>query len=1123
MKKLISFLSISITLSTISMAQNTILVAPEDVVVSREFQLNINDLTNPLNKTFGQVVKSLNEREQILTFDHVCARFCTKVQCIGYQGLVPNNPVPKPVSNLACDYFNKFFDSIQPFNNYVLDWGKDGYYLNAGNNKPTISVIDNRTLTQDKKATYGPILRIYNLIGSNNETLQDTQFIWVVDCNYNPKINSALACFDDIHVFLDSNCCVTLTSDKILANGNGIGSYDCWSNYQVEAKLWTAPNSNPIDRDSLKSGVQLKLEDIWKEFRFTVRDPVTGNSCWGHGVVEDSLPPIIIYPDTVKVSTESFICSGRWEVPRPMIKNCSNSFSYKIRSLDGDVIGTETSGYIIVNLPIGIQYADIIVTNSSGNIARKKVVLIVTDSTPPIAVCETSTIVSINGNQSPGNNIAKVFAQSFDDGSYDNCESTIWYKVIRIEELLGTTSGSSSSNTVGCNGINGDDDLNIVGNQVYFDDYTTFCCSDVGKKVSILLRVFDMNPGVGPIAPTTMKNSSGILFGKFSDCIIEVEVLDKSVPTIVAPPDIVVSCSYPIDYKKLEDPKDNTFGRIVSAISDRQKVITRDKVCRNFCIRNDKTGYPGYKATNQMPEPAPNKACNYYNLYFDSTQKASQFELDWGFDGYAINACGTFPTIFVNDLRECGQGPIRRNITVAGPNNSQIGATQTIWVVDCDPFHIDTIHCNDSTYSDVIWPNGICGQSEIIFDGNYKDLDPNKKELGKPIIVNNAADNCALISIEYVDSIIHIKVDTSIKVLRKWIITDWCQYDSLIDPNFGRWSVIQTILANDCDGLEITPKIGTCEAAKYDSKLKTCLGHINLTAEVMDNCSNIDNLTWTYKLDLNNDGRGIYNGYEYQVGPLSKPQHQKGDTATFSNNPFADNNKVPFNANGTYPIGTHKVLWILIDEQGNKTEKELIFEVKDCQAPIARCLTGVITVPMPSSGCIVIWAKALDVGSSDNCTSPENLKFFFNGDINRSSIKICCEDFVKAKANDNLNVNVEIWVEDEEGNRDFCKTNFIVQDNIDVCPDTIVNSIDLDVDNALLISPNPSNGRILINSKAIINKINVISFTGILYSSYEVNDHHTLTISDLRSGLYFIESIIDGKKYKSKKIIVFNE
>jgi hypothetical protein len=91
---------------------------------------------------------------------------------------------------------------------------------------------------------------------------------------------------------------------------------------------------------------------------------------------------------------------------------------------------------------------------------------------------------------------------------------------------------------------------------------------------------------------------------------------------------------------------------------------------------------------------------------------------------------------------------------------------------------------------------------------------------------------------------------------------------------------------------------------------------------------------------------------------------------------------------------------------------------------------------MPSSGCVTIWAKDLDRGSFDNCTDADDLLFYFDGDPTKTGITICCDDFVAAGANDELVVDVQMWVEDEEGNTDYCKTVVIVQDNQDICPNT---------------------------------------------------------------------------------------
>ncbi|MFN8329768.1 MAG: hypothetical protein U0T81_00875 [Saprospiraceae bacterium] len=81
------------------------------------------------------------------------------------------------------------------------------------------------------------------------------------------------------------------------------------------------------------------------------------------------------------------------------------------------------------------------------------------------------------------------------------------------------------------------------------------------------------------------------------------------------------------------------FGRVVTDLSNRKKVVTQDLVCHKFCERNVRTGYPGYVATNTVPKPAPNQACEYYFTYFDTAHWDRKYELVWGFDGYVLSGC----------------------------------------------------------------------------------------------------------------------------------------------------------------------------------------------------------------------------------------------------------------------------------------------------------------------------------------------------------------------------------------------------------------------------------------------------------------------------------------------------
>lgn len=779
--------------------------------------------------------------------------------------------------------------------------------------------------------------------------------------------------------------------------------------------------------------------------QWTVLDWCTGQVGGKNQLIKviDREGPQVLYPDTVIVNMEELKCFGVWEVPKPwLIDNCSNDIHYSIKVTSGAVTGNETDGFVVRNIERGLSTATIIAEDCCGNVTKHRVAINVLDNTPPVAVCNKTTIVSITGNQSPGENFAKIFANDFDQGSFDNCSDHIFFKVIRMEQLRGTNNGSNSSqpdNGTNCSGVNGDDNAILDGNQIYFDDYVNFCCSDVGKTIMVVLRVYDIEPGKGPISPSRM-NPGGNLFNHYSDCMIEVEVQDKALPTVVPPPNIVVSCWYWFDVDKLDDPNDATFGRVVSDLSLRHKVVTNDLVCYNYCVRNDITGYPGFvPGAPPSNPPAWNKACDYYRVYFDTSHPERKYELVWGFDGTVLGTCGVNYSISVNDNRECGQGQLTRTIVARGLNGVSVTATQTIWVVDCDPFYINRADDCDAL-DDITWPGNCDGQATTI-DGCGADISPDNPILGRPVIENHADDLCSLISIEYFDELFTVEPDACFKVLRTWVVIDWCQYDPNLDPTRGRWEYLQIIKVHDTDKPEISVSIGNCESAFKNQLNQLCYGHISLTADAIDNCSPLDWLFYDYKIDLYNDGKGIHSGFDYAVGPLTRKDFAAGKTPIKHHNPQAEDENNPFDASGTYPVGVHKICWYVEDGCGNLAANCQLFEIKDCKAPTPYCELGVITTVMPSTGCITIWAKDLDRGSFDNCTEKDNLKFYFDGDPSLTSITICCDDFTAAGVNDELIKEVRLWVEDEEGNTDFCVTAILVQDYQNVCPNvgTIAN------------------------------------------------------------------------------------
>ena len=761
--------------------------------------------------------------------------------------------------------------------------------------------------------------------------------------------------------------------------------------------------------------------------------------------VIDREGPKITFPEEVTVNMTATSCFGTWIVPEPWFEdNCSESISYKVLTWTGRVVKLPSGQWIIYGLAEGDHKAIIEAEDACGNVSQLEVTMHVVDNIPPTPVCKTKTTVSLVSSNDPGTDYVTVTAESFDNGSFDNCKE-VWFKVIRMEELLGKTHGSKSNNTVACNGLNGDDDLSISGNQVYFDDETSFCCLDVGQSVMVVFRVFDIDPGAGPISPQIMEK--GRLKGHFSDCMVEVDVQNKALPVVHAPDDVVVSCQYWFDDSEaaLTDPDNPTFGRVVTAATLRQKLKTTDVVCPRWCEDIDLhylKWFPNGKAPQTVPIPLVSaKACQFAQNYYNPTHPDNKYTLVWGWDGYVSRTCGVTPTITVQDNRECGQGVIVRTITVT-LNGVRYQDKQEIWVVNCDPFYIDPIVCTSNT-DDIEWPNG-CRES-IELEGCGADLDPSNPQLGKPEVVGDADNQCANVAINYTDDTITIERDACFKVIRDWSVIDWCQWDidkiavddqgrpyGYSHPHPGEWHFRQIILVKDQNDPVVTCSKGDCEPNTYRDTIidgvKYCIGHINLSVSATDECTKDEWLSYDYKIDLYNDGAGKYGTYDVYVG-----RAHLGEKAVDYYNPWADNELDPSSASGTYPIGEHMLQYYVEDGCGNVGVCNLLFEVKDCKKPTPYCEDGAVTVIMPSSGQITIWATDLDAGSYDNCTDTSDLKFYFNGDPNQTGYTVNCDTFTAHGATVEVTLEVEVWVEDEAGNTDFCKTLIVVQDNNNVC------------------------------------------------------------------------------------------
>ena len=272
------------------------------------------------------------------------------------------------------------------------------------------------------------------------------------------------------------------------------------------------------DTTSLCSNTEFQIEREWR-----VVENCSGTSTTAVQIILilDETGPTITCQDTIVAQTSSGQCYALVNLPTPIIEdNCDGAPDLIVNTSYG-AVGLGPHPFV----PVGIHSVQYIAIDECGNSTICTATLIVEDGEIPIAVCNQAAVAL------PASGLAMVNADVFNEGSTDNCAPEVYFKARR--EITGE-----------CNAANGDDS-NQPGQQEWFDDVVFFCCEDLDEDPFILLRVYEINPGSGPVDPSR-EIPGGDLYGHFSDCRVSVDVQDRIGPAIFCPHDTIVDCSVDI-------------------------------------------------------------------------------------------------------------------------------------------------------------------------------------------------------------------------------------------------------------------------------------------------------------------------------------------------------------------------------------------------------------------------------------------------------------------------------------------------------------------------------------------------------------------------------------------------
>ena len=357
-------------------------------------------------------------------------------------------------------------------------------------------------------------------------------------------------------------------------------------------------------------------------------------------IVDDEGPDLTC-PASFTQTTTGHHCTATLLLPPAVaVDACSPTITYTVAYPGGF---SPTNGGVYVSLPVGPNIITYTAYDQCLNSSQCTAVITVQDLTPPVAVCDEHTVVSLTLGGPFG--LTKVPASVFDDGSFDAC-GPVTFEARRMDSCLEfdwTTEGA---------GIDDIPDGLITSRDhgTVFRPKVPFGCCDAGAgPIMVQLKVTDAS-------------------GNENFCMVEVVVQDKIPPVIHCPSDITISCDYPVNVDDLDE-----FGQVVEGQEN----------VNPFCV---------FDPTNDIADP-DGFVCGVDGYVVDNCN------VDIDVDVFTnINNCGTgyilrtFTASDANGSVQCVQ-------TITIKNFDPITTASIIWPSD---YH--GVECSEGTDPDDLPP-----------------------------------------------------------------------------------------------------------------------------------------------------------------------------------------------------------------------------------------------------------------------------------------------------------------------------------------------------------------------------------------------------------------------------------
>lgn len=743
--------------------------------------------------------------------------------------------------------------------------------------------------------------------------------------------------------------------------------------------------------------------------------------------IADTKGPVITGAKDLTVSTGVHKCEGTVVVPPITVTdNCTPTNQIKV-TISGGTSLIETNGGV-TTLPVGDHKLVYKAVDWCGNVTEKIINVWVQDNTPPVAVCDQNTTVGLTSDGT-----AWVHASTFDDGSFDECKLA---KMLVRRMNPGCTPCKEPD-------FPGFSYLGSFEGHYYYVSQHPLTPALAHKHAKAL-------GGYGVSIETALENNW--LAGKlndYNDTLCYLTGLSATSPYFQWKWESGAPYSYQnFGSTLIQDPKyyacingedgtwnlwenNQTAGRYIVEITDpcgfssyakfccsdiaTSPVMVQFRVIDAACNWNDCMVNAFVQDKLPPTITCPKDMTVDCNVVFDKNNLKASF----GEATYVDNCNLTFNETFVENINQCHIGFIKRTFTATNGVNGSSSCDQFVYFKAIKPFYINSQDPLDPR-DNVIWPTDVTMEGcDNPADNEYlpENLPAGSK---KPEFVNDPG--CSLVGTDYEDHIFtfnNSNGDACFKILRKWKVIDWCQFEN---GEYPSWTYTQVIKVNNTVDPIIRSSCARKEVCTYDAE---CLdGYIELTASATDDCTR--GLKWTAKIDLDNDGKFDASWTRSGVGTSATQANPTVATAT-----------------GTYPIGSHRVQWVFEDKCGNITTCDQLFDVVNCKAPTPYLLNGLAVDLMPvdnngdgkiDGGMVELWASDFNQGSSHPCFKTVYMSFSPN--INDRSKTFTCANL----GNNTVRVYASVITPMGDTIRAWANASLSVQDNMKACTTTVTQN-----------------------------------------------------------------------------------